>query len=91
VVSEPVALDADARFPGWPTLFRLIPPFQQMQQEDAQTADKLALLRPAHAVDFLGDLLDVGLSQPSRAQEFRLLAAPGEEIAVVKRGLPGTV
>jgi hypothetical protein len=39
-----------------------------MQQEDAQAAAELALLRPAHAVDFLGDVLDVGVGQLSRPQ-----------------------
>ena len=60
-----------------------------MQQEDAQAADQLALLRPPHAVDFLGDMLDVGLSQFPRSQELGLLAAPGEEIALVEDTLQG--
>ena len=60
-----------------------------MQQEGAQAADQLALLRPAHAVDFLGDMLDVGLSQFPSSQELGLLAAPGEEIALVEDALQG--
>ena len=46
VISEAVPLDADARLPARSALVRLISPFQQMQQEDAQAADQLALLRP---------------------------------------------
>jgi hypothetical protein len=42
-----------------------------MQQEHGETADQFALFRPPHAVDFLGDVLDVGLG---------LLSAPGIEI-----------
>ena len=60
-----------------------------MQEENAQATDELAPLRPAHAVDFLGDMLDVGLSQFSRSQEFGLLAAPGEEVTLVKDALHG--
>src|SRR5689334_12107871 len=60
-----------------------------MQQQDAQAADEFALLRPAHAVDFLGDVLDVGLGQFSRPEEFSLLSAPGVEIAIVERALRG--
>ena len=60
-----------------------------MQQEDAQATDELALLRPAHAVDFLGDMLDVGLSQFSRPQQFGLLSAPGVEIAIIEWALFG--
>jgi len=56
-----------------------------VEKEDAQKAYELALLRPAHAVDFLGDVLDVGLSQLSRAQKLSLLTAPGKKIAVIQR------
>ena len=82
-----IALDADARLPTGSALLRLISPFQQMQQEDAQAAHKLAFLRPPHAVDFLGDMVNVGLSQFSRAQEFGLLSAPGVEIPIVEWAL----
>ena len=59
--------------------FRLIAPFEQAKHEDAQAADQLALFRPAHAVEFLGDMLDVGLRQLARAQEFSLLPAPAKK------------
>ena len=58
-------------------------------EEDAQAADQLALFGPAHAVDFLGDLLDVGLCELSRPQEFGLLTAPGKEVAIVELALRG--
>src|SRR5271166_1853586 len=67
MVSEAVALDADARFPTRAALLRLVSPFEQVKQEDAQAADELALLRPAHAFDFLGDVLDVGVGEPAGA------------------------
>ncbi len=43
----------------------LIAPFEQVKQEDAHAADELALFGPAHALDFLGNVLDAGLSQPT--------------------------
>src|SRR5271166_1722798 len=89
VVGEAVALDADAGLPSRAALVRLIAPLEQVKQEDGETADQLALFRAPQALDFLGDVLDVRLSQLSRAQEVGLLAAPGEEIAVVKRALHG--
>ena len=52
-------------------------------------ADELAFLRPAHAVDFLGDIFDICLREVPRPQQFGLLAAPGKEIAIVKRALLG--
>ena len=89
MVGDAVALDADARLPIRALLFRLIAPFEEVKQEDAEAADQLTLFRPAHAVDFLGDMLDVGLSQLSRSQQVGLLAAPGIKIAIVKRALHG--
>ena len=79
----------DARLPTRAALARLVAPFEQVKQEDVQSADQLALFRPAHAVDFLGDVLDVGLCELAGAQEFGLLAAPGVEIAIVERALRG--
>ncbi len=85
MLDEIVAWVRDARFPTRTPLACLIAPFQQVQKEDRQSAHKLALLRPPHAVDFLGDVLDVGLRKLTPPQELRLLAAPGVKIAVVKR------
>ncbi len=89
VIREAVALDADARFPARTALVRLILPFEKVKQEDAQVADQLALFRSPHAVDFLSDMLDVGLPKLSRPQQFGLLATPGEKIAIVERALHG--
>jgi hypothetical protein len=38
-------------------------------------------------LDFLGDMLDVGLGEFSRPQEFSLLSTPREKIAIVKRAV----
>jgi hypothetical protein len=60
-----------------------------VQQENAQAADEVALLGASHALDFLGDVLDVGLGEPAAAQQLGPLEAPGKKVAVVKRGLRG--
>jgi hypothetical protein len=89
MIGDVFALVRDARFPARAALAGLVTPFEEMQQEHGETADQFALLRPAHAVDFLGDVLDVGLSQLSGPQQFSLLAAPGVEIAIVEQALLG--
>jgi hypothetical protein len=89
MLGDAVALVRDARFPTRAALARLIAPFEQVQQENAQSADQLALLGPAHAVDFLGDVLDVGLCELAGVQELGLLAAPAVEITIVERALRG--
>ncbi len=55
-----------------------------MQEQDRQAADELALFRPADALDFLGDVLDVGFAGPAGAQQRRLLLAPGVEVPLVE-------
>src|SRR5208337_1832397 len=91
MVCNPIALDEDARLPAWTALPRLIAPLDEMQQEDFESADELAFFGSPHAVDFLGDMLDVGLGESAGSQQFGLLAAPGIEIAVVKRASCGHV
>ena len=68
MIGEPVALHANARFPARAALFGLITPFQEMKQEDGQAADQLALFGPAHALDFLRDMFDVGSSEIAGAK-----------------------
>ena len=83
------SLNPYRRLPARPAAARLKPPFQQMQQQDSEATDQFALFGPAHALDFLGDVFDVGLNQLSGAQQLRLLKAPGKKIAIIERGLRG--
>ena len=75
MIGEAIALDADTGFPPRAALVRLIAPFQEMKQENGQAADQLPLFGLAHALDFLGDVFDVGLAEFARTQKLRLLAA----------------
>jgi hypothetical protein len=61
MVFDAIALNADTRFPTRSALARLIAPLQKVQQEHFEAADQLTLFRAPHAVDFLGDVLDVRL------------------------------
>ena len=56
-----------------------------MEQEDRKPADEFALLGLAHALDFLGDRRQIGLSDAPVAQERRLFEASGVEIVVMQR------
>ncbi len=62
----------------------LVAPLEQMHQQDRQPADQFALLASAHALDFLGDKLDIRLGQTAGAQQPGLFIGPGVEIPVVK-------
>src|ERR1700733_1856256 len=56
-----------------------------MEQEDREAIDKFAFLGLPHALDFLGDRRQIGLSDTPGAQERRLFETPGVEIVVVQR------
>jgi hypothetical protein len=77
MVSEFDALDPDAGLPACTAPVGQKPPLQKMEQ-------KLALFAAAHALDFLGDIEDVGVLQPARAQERRLLARLGVDVSLVE-------
>ncbi len=53
-----------------------------MQEEVREAAGEFALLGLAHAFDFLGDEVEIGLREPTLAQEGRLFEAPSVEILV---------
>lgn len=89
MINQPIALDADARLPARASLFGLKAPFEQVQQQQVQATDQLALFDPAQALDFLDDMFDVGLTEFAVAQQIGLLTAPGEEIRFVERALGG--
>jgi hypothetical protein len=77
-VDEPVALHLDCRLPARAGLLWLAS-LQQMHERRREPTDEIAFLGPSHALDFLGDVLDVSLSQPARSQQLGLFAAPGEK------------
>jgi ABC-type phosphate/phosphonate transport system substrate-binding protein len=81
------ALVLNRDFPGWPAIGGLVAPFQKMGEEDDKAADKLTLLAPAHALDLLGNMLDVGGGQFAGAKQGGLLVGPGVEIALVEAGI----
>jgi hypothetical protein len=49
-----------------------------------QAADQLTLLDSAHALDFLGNVLDIRLGQFAGAQKPRLFIGPGVKIVIIK-------
>jgi len=55
-----------------------------MQQQRNHAADEFAFFASAHALDFLGDIDEVGLGKLAGAQKRRLLMAPGVEIPIVE-------
>lgn len=84
MVDELVSLDRDRDAPARGSLQWLKAPFQEVENENLQAARQLALLGLAHALDFLRNVLDVGLRELALAQERRLLIGPGVEIVVVE-------
>src|ERR1700690_1413125 len=56
-----------------------------MEQENRKAADEFAFLGLPHALDFLGDRRQIGLSDTPGAQERRLFETPGVEIVVFQR------
>src|ERR1700685_993371 len=91
MISQSVALHAEPRLPPRAALVGLVTPFQEMQQENGQAADQLALFGPAHALDFLGDVFDIRPRQIARAKQLRLLAGPSEGNLIVERAFRGHV
>ncbi len=73
------ALFHDAQAPAFPAQGRLELPFQQMQQQRFQPIDQFTLFAAPHALDLLGDMVDIGSRQPAGAQQSRLLIGPGVE------------
>lgn len=67
--------DEDAHLPTRAALLQLKAPFQEAEREDAHAADQLTLFCPAHALDLLGDVLDVRPRKASGAQQVGLFAA----------------
>ena len=85
VIHELDALNLHAGFPARTSQPGLVPPFEKMQKQDRQSADQLALLGPAHALDFLGDVLDIRLRKFASAQQPGLFVGPGVKIPIIKR------
>ena len=50
---------------------------------------QLTLLRLSHAVDFLGDVLKIGLGESAGAQKLSLFTCPGVKIPLIKVRLGG--
>jgi hypothetical protein len=55
-----------------------------MHQKHGQAIDQLPLLAPAHALDFLGDVLDIRFGQAASTQQIGLFVRPGVKILIVK-------
>ena len=54
-----------------------------MQEKNRKAADKFALLGLAHALDLLGDEVQIGLDDSALAQQRSLFEAPGVKVLVV--------
>ena len=63
----------------------------KVQKEHGKAADQFALFGLSHALDFLGDVFNVGLGQFSGAQKPGLLIRPGVEVLFVERGIAHSV
>lgn len=55
-----------------------------MEQQDGQAASEFTLFALAHALDFLGNVLNIGEAEFSRSQQGGLFISPGIEILFVK-------
>ena len=67
-------------------LRRLQLPLQEVRYQHLYAAVQLFQIPFAHVFDFFGDVLDVGLVELARAQQFSAAARPLEEILVVEPG-----
>jgi hypothetical protein len=83
MTAEPDTLFPNARTPARPSEAGLKLPLEEVQKEDRQPVDKLALLASPHAFDLLGDIRDVGCGKAASAQERRLLYRPGVKIGLL--------
>lgn len=81
------ALDFDCDFPAFGPALRLEAPFKHVPEQHGEAADQFALLGPAHALDFLGDVFDISFLQLSGAQQLGLLIRPSVKILVVESGI----
>ncbi len=77
-----VARVGDREAPRIPAASRLKAPFEEVQEEDREAADELALLGLAHAFNFLRDEVEIGLGEPALSQERRLFEAPSIKILI---------
>jgi hypothetical protein len=80
-----LALVADGAFPTGAASGRLISPLEQMSQQLRHAMGQLMPVADVHILDLHGDIVDVQLRPPTRAQQRRLLLGPGDNILVVKR------
>lgn len=53
----------DAQLPAAPAQARLKAPFQQVNHQDDEAADEIALFCPAQALHLFGDMLDIRLAE----------------------------
>src|SRR5581483_7989504 len=83
-----VALIVDGHAPAILPLLRLKFPLEKMLKEHLQPTAYLALFRPPHAFNLLGDILPVDAVRPRFTQPRRLVLRPSVEIGLVGRGRP---
>jgi len=84
MIGQFTALDTDGRLPGHPAVTRLKIPFQEMGEQHCQPVHEFPPLASTHALDFLGDMLDVGGGELAGTQQRRLFFRPGVKITLVK-------
>ena len=80
---DAAALLRDGQAPAAPALIRLVPPFQQMGQQDPKLAFQLPLAVSAHVFNLIDQVDGIQLTHPASPDQISLLAGPGAKVLPV--------